>query len=171
MANPIVSNTPAASWVRHPTISGIMVSSTGDVARLSDGRVYAKTKDKDGYLQVSFWCCGARLTKKIHRLVAESFIGDVRGLDVNHLNGVKGDNRASNLEICTKSQNHIHARNTLGVLIGEGNGASKLTRADVVEIRRLRAGGATSRELAARFGVQRRNIDRVVDRTRWDSVP
>lgn len=45
----------------------------------------------------------------VHRLVAEAFVPKNSGAVVNHINGVKTDNRASNLEWVTDAQNKIHA--------------------------------------------------------------
>ena len=48
----------------------------------------------------------------IHRLVAEHFLGDCTGMQVNHLDGNKQNNVVTNLEICTQSQNILHAFRT-----------------------------------------------------------
>ena len=47
-------------------------------------------------------------SKKIHRLVLETFIGK-SNLQVNHKNGIKSDNRLENLEYCTNKENCGHA--------------------------------------------------------------
>ena len=52
-------------------------------------------------------------TKKVHRLVAEAFIGNERNLkEINHIDGDKSNNNSSNLEWCTRSENLIHAYKT-----------------------------------------------------------
>lgn len=48
----------------------------------------------------------------IHRLVAEHFIGDIVGFEINHIDGNKKNNFYLNLEITTRQENQDHAYDT-----------------------------------------------------------
>lgn len=73
-------------------------------------------KDKNGYSVFSAYDdTGKRKTIKLHRLVATRYIptGDC-SLTVNHIDGNKDNNDASNLEWISSSDNLRHSWNTLG---------------------------------------------------------
>lgn len=62
----------------------------------------------------------------IHRLVAYMFCkGYKEGLQVNHINGIKTDNRACNLEWVTAKENMQHSVSTLRNFIGSKNPIAK----------------------------------------------
>lgn len=52
-------------------------------------------------------------------------------------------------------------------LFGENNPRARITSQDVQRMRQLRAEGALLRELADLFGVDRRQVGRIVRRERW----
>ncbi len=58
---------------------------------------------------------GKRHHALAHRLVYRHFKGPIpAGLTVNHLNGMRGDNRPENLELATASEQKLHAIRVLG---------------------------------------------------------
>jgi len=108
----------------------------------------------------------------IHRLVYESFYGKIPdGLQINHRDGNKTNNRLSNLECATPQANMKHAR-LLGLANwkGERNGQAKLTADKVREIRRLDEMGVDRRQIADKFGISRHTVKHVVRRTRWGHI-
>lgn len=62
--------------------------------------------NKDGYKLVHY--CYKKLT--VHRVVYRKFTGPLhKDLVINHLNGIRHDNRPGNLELVTQSSNQYHA--------------------------------------------------------------
>lgn len=66
--------------------------------------------NKFGYCQVGLHKDGKMKLLLVHRLVATAFIKNPNILpEVNHLDGNKENNTASNLEWCTRKRNRVHA--------------------------------------------------------------
>lgn len=79
----------------------------GDKWRLFKGCELKPRKDRCGYMYVGLRKSGhSQKFMKIHRLVAEAFIDNADNKpQVNHLNEIKDDNRAENLEWVTAKEN------------------------------------------------------------------
>ena len=61
-----------------------------------------------GYAKRNAYKSGAWVCFRIHRQVLEAEGYDLNGLDVDHVNGNKLDNRVKNLRVATKSQNQYN---------------------------------------------------------------
>ena len=66
--------------------------------------------DKNGYMTINIKKEGKTFCKKIHREVGKTYISPFDGEHINHINGIKSDNRVENLEWCTNFENMKHMR-------------------------------------------------------------
>jgi len=93
-------------WVEIKSFPEYQISEYGDVWSEKSHRLLSQATDKDGYRIVTLYRDGKYKKKKVHRLVAESFIdSDIEQLQINHKDENKGNNHVSNLEICDCSYN------------------------------------------------------------------
>lgn len=74
------------------------------------GRILKPWADAGGYLVIYVCFDGHRIAVNVHRLIALAFLGNDHGRHVNHIDGDKQNNRAENLEWCTRVENMAHAR-------------------------------------------------------------
>jgi len=105
-----------------------------------------------------------------HRFVFECFCGVIpNGLEINHKNGVKQDNRLINLELTTRGQNLQHAHNMGLIRIPQGvnNEQSKLTENQVRWIREMHRLGWSQSKIAKHVPVHQATVGSIVRKERW----
>lgn len=136
------------------------------------GQIRKPQYDRNGYMVYMLSIRGAPRLRSAHRMVADAFLGPIpKGLHVNHIDGDKGNAHLSNLELVTIGENRAHSYRTLGIRPNkavETNGNAKLDWPTVDAIRLEYASGGTSHsKLAAKFGVNRVTIMRLLLQRAW----
>lgn len=162
------------------------VSTQGEV-RSKDRRIYVKNRQgilgfrrfkgrvlqpgltKAQYSMVSLTGPGKqRRYAYVHDLVLAAFRGPKpHGKECCHGNGVRSDNRLTNLRYGTRSENaQDRKRNGAPWLKGEQCGSAKLTEADVKWIRAQR-GRVSMRAMGRKFGVTHSTIKLALTGETW----
>lgn len=139
------------------------------------GQVLGTVNPKHGYLQLEVYDASRKKVGQVfaHRVVWEYVNGPIPdGMQINHCNGLKTDNRLRNLRLVTPSENMQHAFATgLHNMRGSRNNHSKLTEQDVLDIRAAMAAGEKRAVVAARYGVGERHISGIRNGHTWQHVP
>lgn len=159
-------------WVDVKGYEGMyQVSNEGNIRSIkNEPKIMRPHLDTKGYHRQSFYKDGKSTTIKYHRLVAQHFIPNPENKpQVNHINGIKTDNRVENLEWMTNDENMHHSKiNKLRIgkmPCGENNKKTKITDEQVKYIRSVHVKSSKefgSAALAKQFNVSVSTVNRIV---------
>lgn len=105
-----------------------------------------------GYHRYGLWVNGKQVFWFEHHLVAFKYLPKKpKGKDeINHIDGVKGNNHYDNLEWCTHRENINHAVKDLGRKIGSDHNLKPIRNEAIVELKKL---GWSNKKIGTAFGI------------------
>jgi hypothetical protein len=143
------------TWRFFSECSDYLISDRGTVISLKRNIIFKKQYDACGYVQYNFCIKGVHKAFLAHRLVAMTFLPNENNYpQVNHINGIKADNRVENLEWCTSAYNCQHAwDNGLNKGGGQKGVPKKKRRLSAEQVRQIRSNDHTIKYYSDLFKV------------------
>lgn len=104
------SPSPATNMKIYPKNTRYLISETGEVFDTKRNKFMSHYDNGLGYKAVKLMCeDGKRRQFYVHRIVAETYLGNIDCFDINHIDGNKSNNSKINLEIISHKENIQHA--------------------------------------------------------------
>lgn len=148
------------------------ISTLGRVKNKKTGLVLSNAIETVGYYTVGLHKNKVRRTHRIHRLIMEAFVPNPNCYKyINHINGIKTDNRLENLEWCTHKHNIDHAYR-IGLcqsVKGSRHGMAVLNEQQVLTIREALK-NSPARKLAKQFNVSEGTVSMIKHRVTWSHI-
>lgn len=146
-------------------------STNGLYFATSEGKIFKKDgtelkkSNSHGYDVVRLTINKKRYVKSVHRLIALTFLSNENDYkEVNHIDGNKKNNVASNLEWCSRLHNVRHANEN-----GLCNYSKKIDQEEVKSIKE-KIGTMTNRKIASIFNVSETTISEIKHGRTWKNV-
>lgn len=145
------------------------VSNLGRIKRVKkedntyEGRILIPKKKR--YIDITLCKNGKAHTHRLHKFVAECFIGPRNGLQINHKDGNKHNNIVDNLEYVTAKENSQHARR-----MGLFKPFAKIKYSRIPIVFDMRKYGFSLKEIGQKFGVGKSCIWSILQGGRMDKT-
>lgn len=124
----------------------------------------------NGYLSVMLSQNKKSKTLFVHRLKRQQYKPTFFShmMRCNHINGIKADNRISNLEWVTCLQNSQHMVNVLGKSSRcENHHKAKVKNEDIKTIKSLHKEGMSQKDIAIKFSLSHSNVNAIIKGRIW----
>lgn len=161
----------AEEWRDIPGFNGYQASTFGNIrsvdrtiirhngSKCSRKGMLLKPTISSGYYSVNLSTGEKIISKKIHVLVALTFLGErPDGYDIRHKDGNKLNNALSNIEYGTRSENMLDGYK----IYGKTMNCQKLSPQIAKAIRKEHANGSSYRELARKYKVCKTTIGAII---------
>lgn len=138
-------------------------------------RILRPATQNGGYKYVNLHQDRKGYARTVHRLVFEAFNGKLpKKIEVNHKDGDKANNRLSNLDQMTRSENLLHRIHVLGIVPegakGEAHYAARFTEQDVLDIRVHFDAGMHPKAIASIYSCTQSAIRHIGKRRSWTHI-
>lgn len=163
MENEVWKTYPEFPWIQGSTMGRVRtldrVVSNGKGIRLVKGHILKQRRDRYGYIYVEFSVNGKTVVRKVHRIIAQTFLPNTNELpQVNHIDCDPSNNNVDNLEWCTQEYN-MQYREKYGVSNAESLGRPMFAiNLNTLEVSRFKSQHEAGRELGVSVG----NISHVI---------
>ncbi len=158
----LFKNDPNETWKSIESCPEYEVSDKSRVINSKTGHLLKPGKCSKGYRAVSLKFNNKYRSFYVHRLMAEAFISNPKKkTQVNHINGIKDDNRLFNLEWNTPKENIRHAWDSNRCK--PKHTPQKLTKEQTIEIYEALYSPylGINKDLAKKYGVSENNISNI----------
>ena len=146
-------------WKEIPGFSRYSASNCGKIRNNKTNYTKKPSITPDGYLNTGLYCDKKKktATKLVHRLIAACFCENKNNYnEVNHIDGDKKNNSASNLEWCTRKHNVNHAIKSGLLKYSHGEGrASKITETQALAIITMLNSGFGPSEISRKYNISK----------------
>jgi hypothetical protein len=152
------------------------VSSDGQVRRARAasnakvGKVLRAQLNRCGYFVVGVCMNGKKRLIPVHSLVAGAFLGPrPDGMHIDHIDGCKVHNAASNLEYVTPKINTIRAHKLGLAAVHDRHPQAKLTSDQAARLYQIMQSAHNKSHLAKEYGISRRALRFIQQGRTWSS--